>query len=138
MLATLIQGCSVHSRDSTVHEIKVNQGLAGYWRRHGDVYFIEVLACPGSQQGIEGCWGTEACAQLMEQDESGIEANQWAVISIFGDEEPFDIQSLYSISDNYRLCLSENFMLTGGSLSVSQSASQAIDFNSCLIRAESI
>lgn len=73
-----------------------------------------------------------------KQDESGVEANQLAVTSIFGDEEPFDIQTLYLISDNYRLCLSENFMLTGHSLSVSQSNSQAIDFNSCLVRAESI
>ena len=69
------------------------------------------------------------------KDASGVEASQIIVTLTFRDQEPFDISTLYFISDNYRLCMSENFKITHDSVVVSQSASSAIDFNSCLIRA---
>ena len=73
-----------------------------------------------------------------KKDVSGVEANQIIITSTFRNQETFDINTLYFISDNYRLCMSENFRVTHDSVIVSQSASFAIDFNSCLIRAGEI
>ena len=67
---------------------------------------------------------------------SGITADQIIITSAFGDNEPFDVGTLYHISNSYRLCLSENFTIGYASVEVAQAADNAIDFSSCLVRAE--
>lgn len=71
-----------------------------------------------------------------ELDVSGVNASQIIVTLTIDEKEPFSVGTLYYITDNYRLCLSENLTISHNSFGVAQAGSTAIDFNSCLIRAE--
>jgi hypothetical protein len=174
----LLSGCN-HEDDSNNSENLIRSTLA-------------TLSCPASQEGIGGCWVTENCGQMNDEDGnpieywghmkvlfsqegeiqilgeqfknssctgqpnsttefneivvtysegqpeldvSGVYASQIIVTSTFGDKDPFNVGTLYYITDKYRLCLSENFNIGYSSVGVAQAGSTAIDFNSCLIRA---
>ena len=71
-----------------------------------------------------------------EQDVSGVEASKLIVTSTFQDKQPFDTGVLYFISNNYRLCLSSAFKITHDAVSMTESSSSPIDFESCLVRVD--
>lgn len=111
--------------------------------QEGSIKFLpqqfENASCVGEPDGTKTGGDEIEISYTMaepERDESGIVADQLAVTITLGKEEPFRVETLYFISNNYRLCLSENFEVKGDSFSFSQSQSRAIDFNSCLLRAE--
>jgi len=125
--------------------IESSGNLNVQFSQEGSIKFLpqrfENASCAGEPDATKTGGDELEISYIMAEpalDESGIVADQLAV-TITPDpdeEEPYGVETLYSISNNYRLCLSENFEVKGDSFSISQSQSRAIDFNSCLLRAE--